>query len=252
MSKQRLGIILAAGKGTRMNSDLPKVLCEVGGRPMVEYVIDALEACGFDRIVLVVGYKSELVRERFADRPHLEYAEQTEQKGTGHAVMVCESLIRDHQGPVLIVTGDSPSIQVDSLRTLMEEFEGQGDVACLLGTLIKGDPHGLGRIVRDEGGDFQGIVEEKDATPEQRQITEVNMSTYVFDCQSLLRSLGELNNSNAQGEYYITDCPGILKAAGQRVMALATLKPCEALSVNTVEQLAIVEAEMRKLGLIDA
>ena len=247
----RLGIVLAAGKGTRMNSDLPKVLCEAGGRPLLEFVLDALEASGIDRVICVVGYRSDLVRERLGGRAGIQFAEQTEQKGTGHAVMVCEDLMRDHDGPVLIVTGDSPLIQSSSVKTLFEEFE-KGDCACVMGTLIKEDPSGLGRIVRDEQGEFVGIVEQRDATDEQLQIREVNMSTYVFDCQSLLASFAKLNSDNAQQEYYITDCPGILKEEGKRVVAAPVLTPCESLSVNTVDELSFVEDEMRKLGLIDA
>ena len=153
--------------------------------------------------------------------------------------------LRDHQGAVLVVTGDSPMTQADSLRALLDLYEREHP-ACVLGTLLKDDPAGLGRIVRDAAGGFAGIVEDKDATPEQRAIKEVNMSTYVFDCQALLQSLGALQNNNRPAEYYLTDCPGILQQLGQDVRALPVLKPCEALSVNTVEDLAVVEAELAK------
>jgi bifunctional UDP-N-acetylglucosamine pyrophosphorylase/glucosamine-1-phosphate N-acetyltransferase/UDP-N-acetylglucosamine pyrophosphorylase len=119
-----------------------------------------------------------------------------------------------------------------------------------LGTLHKEDPTGLGRIVRDRSGQFEGIVEEKDATDAQRKITEVNMSTYLFECRRLLESLEGLQDRNAQKEFYLTDCPGILKAAGAEVRALPVLKPCEALSVNTVAELQVVEEEMRRLGYV--
>ena len=119
--------------------------------------------------------------------------------------------------------------------------------ACLLGTARKPNPTGLGRIVRDAAGEFPGIVEEKDATPEQRAITEVNVSTYVFRPDALLSALEQLTANNVQGEYYLTDCPGVLKAAGERVEALCVLQPCEALSINTPEELAAVEAEMKKM-----
>ncbi|HEY6563463.1 MAG TPA: NTP transferase domain-containing protein, partial [Pirellulaceae bacterium] len=182
---ERLAIILAAGKGTRMKSDLPKVLVSARGRPLVEYVLDAVEAAGVSRTLLVVGYRSDLVRDALHHRGGLEFVEQTEQLGTGHAVQVCRSILEPFSGAVLVVTGDSPLTQTASLRRLLETFD-EARPACVMGTLLKDDPSGLGRIVRDPDGRFWGIVEEKDATPEQRAIREVNMSTYVFDCQELL------------------------------------------------------------------
>ena len=242
-----LAVVLAAGKGTRMKSELPKVLCPVLGRPMIAYVLDALEAAGVGRVLTVIGYRGDLVREALEDRPHVEFVEQTEQLGTGHAVQVCKKQLLEHSGPVVIVTGDSPLLQVSSLQKLLNHFR-QTQPACLLGTLHKDDPSGLGRIVRNEEGDFTGIVEEKDADERQRRITEVNMSTYVFDCGALTHALDELRNDNRQQEYYLTDCPGILQAEGRTVEALAALQPCEALSVNTMDQLRLVEDEMRKLA----
>jgi bifunctional UDP-N-acetylglucosamine pyrophosphorylase/glucosamine-1-phosphate N-acetyltransferase/UDP-N-acetylglucosamine pyrophosphorylase len=241
-----LAIILAAGKGKRMKSDLPKVLVPVCGRPMIGYVLDAVRAAGVGRILVVIGYRGDLVRQTLAGEKHIEFVEQTEQLGTGHAVMMCRSQLAQHTGPVLILAGDSPMTQVSSLRTLLAEFAASRP-ACLLGTAHKPDPAGLGRIVRDGAGKFLAIVEEKDATPQQRAITEVNMSTYVFQAAPLLSALGRLTANNVQGEYYLTDCPGVLKEAGERVEALCVLQPCEALSINTVDELAVVEAEMAKL-----
>lgn len=239
-----VAIVMAAGKGTRMQSELPKVLFPLCGRPMIEYVLDALEAAGVSRIIVVVGYRSDLVREKLARHPQLEFVEQTQQLGTGHAVMMCRSALVGHEGPVLIVTGDSPMIQSTSVSKLFAEFEAH-QPACLLGTAQKENPHGLGRIVRDSGGDFLGIVEEKDATPEQRQIAEVNMSCYVFGGGDLLYALDRLTDDNAQREYYITDCPKILRSAGKSILALPLLEPRESLSVNNLDELAIVEAVMR-------
>ena len=228
-----------------MKSELPKVLIEVCGRPMIEYVLDALDAAGVDQTIVVVGYRADLVRQKLAGRPKLRFVEQTQQLGTGHAVTVCREALAGQAGPVLIVTGDSPLAQADSLRTLFDEFDRQRP-ACLMGTAYKDDPHGLGRIVRDQEGNFERIVEEKDASNDQRRITEVNMSCYVFAGQDLLFALDHIQPNNVQGEYYLTDCPGVLKAAGKRVLALAVLKPIETLSINTHEELVAVEAALRQ------
>lgn len=239
-----MAIILAAGKGTRMKSELPKVLVPVAGRPMVRYVIDALRTAGVQRIVVVVGYRADLVRAELADVPGIEFAEQTEQLGTGHAVMMCRPQLAAHAGPVVVVAGDSPMLQGDSVATLLQESAAR-DAAALLGTVDRENPTGYGRILRNQAGEFVGIVEEKDATPEQRAITEVNVSTYVFDSAELRQSLDQLRADNSQREYYITDCPAILLAAGKTVTALNVLKPCEALSINNPEELSQVEAVMK-------
>lgn len=243
-----MAIVMAAGKGTRMESELPKVLVPACGRPMIEYVLDTLDAAGIDKSVVVVGYRADDVREALKHRSNVAFADQTEQLGTGHAVMMCREHLDAHEGAVLVVTGDSPMIQVDSVNALLDLYKNDKP-ACILGTLHSDDPTGLGRIVRNDQGDFTGIVEHKDATPEQLQITEVNMSTYVFDCAELRPTLDKLTNDNKQEEYYITDCPGILRDEGKDVRALPVLKPCESLSVNNMAHLAVVEAEMRKLGM---
>lgn len=250
MFDKPLAIILAAGKGKRMGSDLPKVLIEVCGRPMIYYVLDAVRAADIERIVIVVGHRSNLVRAELADKTGVSFVEQTQQLGTGHAVKACRDELAAQQGPVLILAGDSPLVQASSVRTLLSEFADR-QPACLLGTATKADPVGLGRIVRDEQGGFSAIVEEKDATPEQRAIKEVNMSTYVFAPAPLREALEQLTAENAQGEYYLTDCPGVLKAAGKSVLALNALQPCEALSVNTLAELSIVEAELKRTDKCD-
>jgi bifunctional UDP-N-acetylglucosamine pyrophosphorylase/glucosamine-1-phosphate N-acetyltransferase/UDP-N-acetylglucosamine pyrophosphorylase len=241
-----LAIVLAAGKGTRMKSELPKVLCEANGRPLLHYVIDALKAGGVERFVVVVGYRAESVQSALADVDDVQFAFQTEQLGTGHAVMMCRELIQDHHGAVVVVAGDSPMLQADSIRRLLAEFSATRP-ACVLGSLIHPDPTGLGRIVRDANGKFIGIVEHKDATPVQLAINETNMSTYVFDCQKLLGALDQLTDNNQQHEYYLTDVPAILLASGEDVRALPVLKPIEALSVNTLDHLAEVEAAMQAM-----
>jgi bifunctional UDP-N-acetylglucosamine pyrophosphorylase/glucosamine-1-phosphate N-acetyltransferase len=187
------------------------------------------------------------VQQALAERPNVQFALQTERLGTGHAVKMAQGHLAGHRGPVIVLAGDSPLVQASSLKRLLDYFR-EHRPACLLGTLHKANPAGLGRIVRDSQGQFTGIFEEKDATPEQRALTEVNMSTYIFDCPQLLLALDELRNDNRQKEFYLTDCPAILRAKGQQVEALPILEPCEALSINTIDELAQVEAEMRKLG----
>jgi UDP-N-acetylglucosamine diphosphorylase/glucosamine-1-phosphate N-acetyltransferase len=242
-----IAVVLAAGMGTRMKSDLPKVLCPILGRPMVEFVLDALERAGVERSIVVVGYRADDVKAALAGRKNVEFALQSERLGTGHAVQMAREQLAGHSGPVVILAGDSPLVQSDSLLDLLAHFERE-QPACLLGTLKKENPAGLGRIVRDAAGQFVGIVEEKDATPEQRAITEVNMSTYVFQAAELLHALGQLKNDNRQGEYYLTDCPAILLREGKKVEALPVLRPCEALSINTPEELQAAAAEMVQLG----
>ncbi len=230
-----------------MKSELPKVLCQANGRTLVDYVLDSLEASGVKGFVVVVGYKADLVEQALADRNAVQFALQSEQLGTGHAVMMCREQIANHDGPVVIVAGDSPMLQAESIKLLLEEFE-QTKPACILGTLIHDNPTGLGRIIRDSDGNFQCIVEHKDASEDQRQIQEVNMSTYVFDCQKMLSALDELTDDNLQQEYYITDIPGIMLKRGEDVRALPVLKPIEALSVNTVEHLQEVERVLKELA----
>jgi len=241
-----LAIVLAAGKGTRMGSEDPKVLCKVLDRPMIEYVLDSLAAAGVQRVVAVVGYRAEQVQQQLADRKEVEFVLQEQQLGTGHAVKMAHAALAEHEGPVVIVAGDSPMLQADSLRELLTTFQ-QQKPACLLGTLIHDNPAGLGRIVRDGDGGFEAIVEHKDATAAQREIREVNMSTYVFNAASLRESLEKLSDDNKQGEFYLTDCPGILKAAGAKVIAAPALRPCEALSINTPEDLQRVEDAMKAM-----
>ncbi len=243
---EKLAVVLAAGKGTRMNSDLPKALLSVNGRPMIEYVLQALRAGGVSRVVLVVGHRQELVRQALAGQAEVEFAVQERQLGTGHAVMACRPILEQQKGPVVVVAGDAPMMQAGSIAALLSEYERQ-PAGCILGTVDKPNPTGLGRILRNAEGEFIGIVEEKDASDQQRRITEVNMSYYVFDPRYLMHALDHIRNDNAQGEYYITDCPGVMINQEVEVRALNVLKPCEALGVNTLEELAAVEAAMDEL-----
>jgi len=230
-----------------MKSDLPKVLFPVLGRPMIHWVLDALEKAGIQQTIVVVGYRADDVKQELSGRSNVSFALQAEQLGTGHAVEMCRPQLQGHSGPVLVVAGDSPMIQAASVTKLLEAFAA-ADYACLLGTLLKEDPVGLGRIVRGGDGKFERIVEHKDASPEQLLIREVNMSTYLFAGPQLLVALSQLENNNSQGEFYLTDCPERLLASGYSVDALPILQACEALSINTTDELQAVEAKMAEMG----
>ena len=244
-------VVLAAGKGSRMKSNLPKVLYPILDRPMIEYVLDALEQAGIDKMTVVVGYQSQLVQNALSHRRNLEFVEQTEQLGTGHAVMVCREKLQSHNDAVMVVAGDCPMIQVESIQKLFSAYQqaAAGEyVSCILGTAYKNNPSGLGRILRNAAGEFEAIIEEKDASPEQKNITEVNMSHYVFHTPDLLDALTYLQTDNAQKEYYLTDTPAILRLQGKRVLALPVLQPIESLGINTVEEAETVEKAMRAKG----
>ncbi len=253
MTDGALAVVLAAGKSTRMKSALPKVLHEVCGRPMIEYVLDAARAAGVSRIVAVVGYRAEFVRAHLSQHRDVEFALQSEQKGTGHAVMMCRDQLASHRGSVLVLAGDTPLLKSGSLAALLKTQRETG-AAAVIGTTETPANHGLGRIVRDGSGHFERIVEERDATDEQRQIREINTGCYAFDSPSLLGALDRIRPDNNQAEYYLTDCPLVLKRDGRTVSAAKVFDVDEALGVNTRVQLAevtrtIQQATMSRLML---
>ncbi|MFP4106336.1 MAG: NTP transferase domain-containing protein [Phycisphaerae bacterium] len=236
----RTAIVLAAGKGTRMKSDLPKVLHEICDRPMVAWVFDACRKAGCDRIIGVIGHKAELVRETFADdSDDIAWVEQTEQLGTGHAVMVCSDELEKLEGPVIVVAGDGPLVRGETLKEVMDTHEKQG-ASCTLATCILDQPAQYGRIVRDENGQLKGIIEYVDADDTQRAIKEVNVSIYCFDAADLREMLPRLSNDNAKGEYYLTDVLGLMREAGMKLAAVPAVPPQDVLSINDKQQLAEV------------
>ena len=246
-----IAIVLAAGKGTRMNSDLPKVLHEAAGKTLLTWVLDALSDAGCHDQIVVIGYRGESVRAHVGSRPGVQLAVQQKQLGTGDAVRAAAPLIKSlatgaRSRPVVIVCGDSPLLRPSSIQRLLDAFQSTG-AACLLRTAITENPSGLGRIVRDTDKKFVRITEEKDATESERLIQEVNMSTYVFAADQLLKALEHINTNNAAGEYYLTDCPKVLLDTGEPVDAVACLDPSESLSVNTPEQLQAVAQALQAI-----
>ncbi|WP_309118209.1 NTP transferase domain-containing protein [Paenibacillus sp.] len=246
-------IVLAAGKGTRMQSDLPKVLHRVGGKPMIEHLVDKLEQMNVDDIFVVVGYRGELVKAQLGGR--VTYVEQREQLGTAHAVRQAAPLLKGKQGQTLVLLGDTPLLKPSTMERLMKLQRYTRCPGVVLTTLVD-DPTGYGRIVRDPfTGHVASIVEDRDALPEQRRIREVNTGNFCFDNQSLFRALPGIRNRNAQQEYYLTDIVPALRRTGAAnvrpaLESLTLIDPAEAIGINTRAQLA--EAEQALGGLMRA
>jgi bifunctional UDP-N-acetylglucosamine pyrophosphorylase/glucosamine-1-phosphate N-acetyltransferase len=237
-------IILAAGKSTRMKSRRPKALHGICGKPMLQYVLDACYDAGCTRILMVVGHGKDEIIAQFDSDKRIEWVEQTEQLGTGHAARMCEPYLRKQAGEVFILTGDGPLIRGEVLRTLLREHREQY-AAASMATAVLDDPTGYGRVVRDADGNFVEIVEQADATPDQRRITEVFPSYYCVRSEELLLALSRLKNENKKKEYYLTDIYGILRAAGHKVVAVQAVTQEDVLSVNDREQQAQVDVIMQ-------
>lgn len=234
-------VIMAAGKGTRMKSDLPKVLHPANGRPVVEYVIEKSEALSPETIVLITGHQSDKVREatsKFA----VCYALQEPQHGTGHAVMQAESLLKELEGEVIILSGDAPLFTTATLKELVAYHRASKAVATVLTAEID-DPTGYGRVIRSgDGQKVLKIVEQKDASEEQKAVREINSGIYVFNAAELFEALHSITNDNAQQEYYLTDVFGICFGKGRKVCAFKVADHNEIRGINTPEQLREAEA----------
>lgn len=236
-------IILAAGKGTRMKSKLHKVLHQVCGKTMVEHVLTQLQAADIQNIVTVVGYGADTVKDALGDQ--VRYALQKQQLGTGHAVMQTEDLLGELAGQTLVVSGDTPLFTAATFNYLFQYHE-QHHAAVTILTSKAPDPTGYGRIVRNEIGIVERIVEQKDASVEEQAIHEINTGVYCFDNQKLFAALKRLTNDNAQGEYYLTDVIGILKEEGEIVTAYQMEDFDESMGVNDRSALAKATKIMQK------
>lgn len=235
-------VILAAGQGTRMKSKLYKVLHPVCGMPMVEHVTNNVTQLGVEKIVTIVGHGAEKVREQLGDSS--EYALQEEQLGTAHAVQQASSLIEGKPGTTLVVCGDTPLIRPETMQALLDHHKATAAKATIL-TALADNPTGYGRIIRDDSGQVAKIVEQKDASPEEQQVKEINTGTYCFDNEALFDALKLVSNDNVQGEYYLPDVIEILQKQNETVAAHATDSFEETLGVNDRVALSQAESIMR-------
>ncbi|MBN2358444.1 MAG: NTP transferase domain-containing protein [Deltaproteobacteria bacterium] len=238
-------IVLAAGKGTRMKSELPKVLSPLAGRPLIEYAVASARQLDPERIVLVVGHGAEQVRA--ACGAGVEYVMQEPQLGTGHAVQQALPHVAGFDGDVVITYGDMPLLAGATLERLRAARRAAG-CACTVLTAHRDPPPAFGRVVRDASGRFVRIVEDRDCSAEQRRITEVNIGVYCCQAPALVAALGRLRNDNAQGEYYLTDVLELMVAAGERVETVVVDDIEQTLGVNSAAELAQVESALSRRG----
>ena len=238
-----VAVILAAGKGTRMKSKLPKVLHKIGGKPMLQHVLDAADAAGAARKVVVVGHEAELVEAMVGEQAQM--ALQAEQLGTGHAVMQTEAVLKDFCGTVMLICGDTPLLEAAELKKFYEGHVASQAAATVL-TAFMDDPAGYGRIIRDADGNVLGIVEEKVAVLEQKAIKEINTGIYCVEAPLLFEVLATLTCDNAQGVYYLTDVLAKLNAMGKKVGGVATADSDMIMGINSRRQLAEAENIMRQ------
>lgn len=235
---KKMAIVLAAGQGKRMKSKLYKVLHPVCGKPMVSHVLSAVNQAVCERTVIIVGHGAEAVQAALGET--VEYAFQAEQLGTGHAVMQAKPLLGGEDGVTLIVCGDTPLVRAETIEAMIAQHIEQGAAATVL-TALFDDPTGYGRVVRGETGDVERIVEQKDCSAEEAAVREINTGTYCFDNRKLFAALEQVTNTNAQGEYYLTDVIGILQRQGERIGASVSDDTAEAIGVN--DRVALGEAE---------
>jgi UDP-N-acetylglucosamine diphosphorylase/glucosamine-1-phosphate N-acetyltransferase len=232
-------IVMAAGKGTRMKSDLPKVLHEIAGKPMLLHVLETAGKLKPEKVVVILGHGRELVSQ-VIENAGVEIAVQDPPMGTGHAVMQAEAALNGFTGDVVILSGDVPLLSLGSLRRMVE-YHRESKAGITVASTIAPNPFGYGRIVRDQQGRFLRIVEEKDATDKEREIDEINSGLYCVRCKSLFSALHRTRNDNAKGEYYLTDVISILREDGEAVEAVKIADFAEVQGINTQEDLIAAE-----------
>ena len=237
--------ILAAGKGTRMESDLPKVLHKIGGKPMLSHVIQRAVELGAQKIISIIGYQHELVKETIANEP-TRFAIQLDQLGTGHAVLQCASELSEFNGSVLVLSGDVPLISLNTLQNLLNTHNRSDSKATLLSAIVN-DASGYGRVIRNSIGNLDRIVEHKDANQNELNVKEMNAGIYVFDCRTLFELLPQVGNNNSQGEYYLPDVLSLILHQGGKVAIEKTNNITEIQGVNTIQQLKDLDAKFQKI-----
>jgi len=237
MEQSTVALVLAAGKGTRMKSDKSKLVHKIYGKELVKRVVETAKKSGVDEVVTVVGYKKEQVQLVLGDT--VKYAYQEEMLGTGHAVLQAEEYLKNKSGKVVVLNGDVPILRPETIKNLIEKSIANKECATVL-TAIYSNPTGYGRIVRDIGGNIKGIVEEKDATDEEKKIQEINAGIYCFDIQELLKALKKIQPNNAQKEYYLTDVVKIMNEEGLKTGAVIVKDNTEILGVNDKMQLELL------------
>jgi UDP-N-acetylglucosamine diphosphorylase/glucosamine-1-phosphate N-acetyltransferase len=244
MNDDRICLILAAGQGTRMKSDLAKVLHPLCGKPLVEHVVRSAQQAGMAKIVVVVGHQADQVRSALKGSD-VEFVLQAEQKGTGHAVMQALPIIQNFAGELLVLYGDVPLIRPGTINDLLKEHRKERNACTMLTTIIE-QPASYGRIIRDKDGSVSRIVEAKDASPEELAVKEINPAIYAFENQKLVEALSQLKPNNKQGEYYLTDVIGIFKGQGLKIAAQIVDDSREVLGINTPEELAECEEYLNR------
>jgi UDP-N-acetylglucosamine diphosphorylase/glucosamine-1-phosphate N-acetyltransferase len=243
--KRCSAIILAAGKGTRMKSDQAKVLHAICSRPMLAYPVDVARAAEVEKIIVVVGHQAELVREAFQNQG-LIFVEQREQLGTGHAVLQAKEIFSDYEGDILILCGDVPLLKLSTVKNLIEHHVSEGAAVTVLTTILS-DPAGYGRIVKEgESGAVLKIVEDKEATSEEKAIREINTGIYCVAGRFLFDAVAEIGNDNVQKEYYLTDMIEIAINRGLKVASLVAPDSDEVMGINTPEGLERASAVKMK------
>ena len=241
MNKELRVIILAAGKGTRMNSDLPKVLHKLNGKALLDFVLDESELLNPIETILVVGFKKEQVISHTENRINLKYATQIEQLGTGHAVLQTEELLKNNKGHIIILYGDVPNIKASTLRPIIDEHI-INDRDLTLITAEIDDPSGYGRIIRDKNGNLLKIVEEKDCDDDERKIKEWNPGIYIFKIPGVFEVLNNIRTNNASKEYYLTDAIGLAQQSNMQINAIKIANSNEVIGINTADQLEELES----------
>ncbi|MBU4310298.1 NTP transferase domain-containing protein, partial [bacterium] len=241
--KDMVAIILAAGEGTRMKSGLPKVLHQVCGKPMIEYVIDRLEELNIDKKIVIIGYKGNLVKETLGKK--VDYIWQKEQLGTGHALAQCREILAKFKGDLLVLSGDTPLLTTQTLKRLIEAQREKNTLATILTAILK-PPTGYGRVVRHGDGTIRKIVEEEDATIIELANEEVNAGTYCFKKEAIFQALEKIRPENVQEEYYLTDAIEVLTRKGHRVEACTTDEADEIIGINSRKDLSLATKIMRE------